>query len=636
MQPSDIERKKIAVIGLGPVGQIMAVHLKEAGQDVMVCDVDKGRMHLVQKDGIQLAGAMKKQAVFEHVATSIDEVRAFEPQFVVFAVKAYHLPSLLREMRDFPRGEIVYISAQNGIDTELPLAEAFGESNVLRMVINYAGGLKAPNVTQVSFFNPPNYVASMDDTRSAEARWWAEMLTAVHNDTMAVDSFEILKRVWEKTILNSSLSALCGVAQMNMKEVMAVPAMVDIVERVISESIEVARAESIHFDVNFLRHCLRYLRKAGGHFPSLAVDLMHKRPTEIEFLNGKFVEYGKKHYLPTPMNLAFTNMVRGMTAKALATAGDRGEAIQTTSAAVTAAAKEAARHAELNGLPNEYYLGVDLGSAYTKIVVINSARDILYQAVVKTLTRDKEPLANILEEVRDRFSIAATCATGYGRQQFPGAHLTKTEIHCAARAVYQLTRTASNIIDIGAEDIKIIQVDARGAVKHFYMNSKCASGTGAFLTEMAEKAEIPIEEMSTLAALSSSAKELNSFCTVFAKTEVMKWGFDQVPIEDIARGVYLSLANRIQKMKVESDGPIVLAGGVIAYHPFLRPLLEARFSRPVTTISNPQHNVAYGAALFAERYAKQSGELGMRNEELGTFAVSLPILERSSLLLPQS
>jgi len=595
--PMEQTRKKIAIIGLGPVGQILAVHLQEAGQEVLLCDMDKARMHLIQKDGIELAGAMQKKATFEHLFTSVRDLLPLQPDAIVFSVKAYHLAALAKEMVDFPRAGILYISAQNGIDTELELAEAFGEANTFRMVVNYAGNHRAPNVIGVNFFNPPNYIASIDDSQPDAARWWADTLTSVKLDTMAVDSFEILRRVWEKTILNSSLSALCGVAQMNMKEVMALPDMVDIIEQVIMESIAVAKAENIHFEVNFIRHCLRYLRKSGSHFPSLAVDLMHKRPTEIDYFNGKFVEYGKKHYLPTPMHLTFTNMVKAITQKSMAIQGAVAPRMANTTR------EQFALPAMTNGRSTAYYLGVDLGSAYTKIVVINEQRDVLYREVVKTLTRDKKPLATTLDEVRDRFPIQAICATGYGREQFPGADVTKTEIHCAARGVYQQTGTGANIIDIGAEDIKIISTAINGAVQHFYMNSKCASGTGAFLTEMAEKVEIPIEEMSKLAALSSTSKEINSFCTVFAKTEVMKWSFDQIPIEDIARGIYLSLTNRIHKLKLDADLPIVLAGGVIAYHPLLRTLLADRFQKPVSIIANPQFCVAFGAAIFAQRHA---------------------------------
>ncbi len=595
MEHSDDSRKKIAVIGMGPVGQILAVHLKEAGADVILCDAQKARMHMIRKNGIQLVGAMQKHETFDQICTSVQEILPLKPDIIVFSVKAYHLESLLREMEDFPKEGIAYVSAQNGIDTELVLTDQFKDTNTFRMVINFAGLHRAPSVIAVSFFNPPNYIASVDDSRPDVAEYFATLLTSAGLETVAVDSFEILRRVWEKTVLNSSISALCGVAQMTMKEVMGLPDMVDIIEQVIMESIAVAKAENIHLEANFIRHCMRYLRRSGNHFPSLAVDVLHKRPTEIDYLNGKFVEYGKKHYIRTPMHLAFTNMVKAITQRHRPGVGGmptpKREFIP-----FTLPAGEGDDH-------GGYYMGIDLGSAFTKLVVINGLGDILFTEVVRTMNRDRKPLYDAINHAQEHFPIASTCAAGYGRDHFPDADLTVTEIHCAARGAYHLLNSPCNVIDIGAEDIKVIQIDREGRVSDFYMSSKCASGTGAFLVEMAEKVEIPIEDMSKLAVLSSTQRELNSFCTVFAKTEVMKWAFDQTPIEDVARGIYLSLANRVQKLRIDPDLPIVLAGGVVAYHPYLRTLLEERFGRSVEIVPDPQFCVAYGAALFAQKRA---------------------------------
>lgn len=600
MQASTDTRQTIAVIGMGPVGQILAVHLREAGERVILCDRDKARMHRIRKEGIRLVGAMSKQAEFDEVLTSVAELLPLKPDVVFLAVKAYHMEAVLAEMDGFPRDGVAYVSAQNGIDVELALADQFSESNTYRMVVNFAGNHRAPNVIGVSFFNPPNYIASIDDSHPEVATQLSEMLTGVRLDTVMVDSYEILRRVWEKTVLNSSLSALCGVAQMTMKEVMALPDMVHIIEQVIIESIAVANAENIHLESNFLRHCLRYLRRSGNHFPSLAVDLLHRRPTEIDYLNGKFVEYGKKHYVRTPMHLLFTNMVKAITIK------HGGQASSMPVVRDTQAYEQPAFKS--NGSEG-YYLGVDLGSAYTKLVVLNEQHDVLYREIVRTLNRDRKPLYDALAHAHEHFPIAATCAAGYGREHFPDADLTMTEIQCAARRAFQHIGSECNIIDIGAEDIKAIEVDAQGRVANFYMNSKCAAGTGAFLTEMAERVEIDIDDMSKLAALSSTSKELNSFCTVFSKTEVMKWMFDQVPTEDIARGIYLSLANRVHKLKLDSNLPIYLAGGVIAHHPYLRTLLEELFGAPVGIIRDPQYCVASGAALFAHRHARRAAVL---------------------------
>jgi 2-dehydropantoate 2-reductase len=100
-----------------------------------------------------------------------------------------------------------------------------------------------------------------------------------------------------------------------MKEAMDMPDTVELVEVIIQEAMEVAEAEKIKFEDDFIRKCLRYLKKAGNHFPSLAVDLMNNRSTEIDYMNGKIVEYGRKHYIRTSLNLALTNMVKAMTWK---------------------------------------------------------------------------------------------------------------------------------------------------------------------------------------------------------------------------------------------------------------------------------------------------------------------------------
>jgi 2-dehydropantoate 2-reductase len=102
-----------------------------------------------------------------------------------------------------------------------------------------------------------------------------------------------------------------------MKEAMEIPDTYEIVEKIILEAMEVAKAEDIALSKNFVKLCLRYLNNAGNHFPSLAVDLMNHRDTEINYMNGKIVEFGRKHYLRTPLNLTFTNLVRAISDKYL-------------------------------------------------------------------------------------------------------------------------------------------------------------------------------------------------------------------------------------------------------------------------------------------------------------------------------
>ena len=149
-------------------------------------------------------------------------------------------------------------------------------------------------MVKVTFFTPPNYIGSIDDSQESEAKEFADALNNVGLTTNQVSSFEIVRKSWEKTILNASLSALCGVGRLTMAEAMASDETLELIEQIIYEAVAIAEAEKIRFPDNFIRKCIQYLEKGGDHFPSLAGDLINNRQTEIDYFNGKIVAYGKK------------------------------------------------------------------------------------------------------------------------------------------------------------------------------------------------------------------------------------------------------------------------------------------------------------------------------------------------------
>lgn len=592
--------KKVGVIGMGPVGMVLAVKMKEAGWDVSICEKNTIKLNKIKNEGIKLEGVFESTTHFDKVYGTIEEMMTEGLDYLVFALKSYHNTDAALEVSKMNPKNITVISAQNGIDVEELLVPVFGSSAILRMVINYAGNIIAPNAVKVTFFIPPNYIGSIDDSNEKKADGFAEMLNSVELYTKNVDSFEILKRSWEKTILNSSLSALCGVGRLTMAEAMANADTLELIEQIINEAVSVAEAERIRFSDNFIRRCIRYLKKGGNHFPSLAVDLINNRQTEIDYFNGKIVEYGKKHYLRVSLNLAFTNMVKAMTNKNI-------------TSRIPGAAGTANKQIIEKGLVRDTddsriyqggpcFLGVDLGSAYIKFTVIDNKQNVVFRHLFKTLNKNRLAHKQIMSAIQSNFDIKYSCATGYGRKHFMESDIIKTEINCAAAGVTKYYPGEKNIIDIGGEDIKVIRCDEMGNVFKFYMNDKCAAGTGSFLTEISERAEIEVGKMSQLAEKSDYEKELNSFCTVFAKTEIMKWIFEGTSIEDISRGIYLSVANKVAKMRLEPDIPTIMIGGVIAKHPYLKVILEEKFNMEIQSVEEPQHTVSLGAALIAKKY----------------------------------
>jgi len=214
---------KIGIIGLGPIGQTLGLHFKEAGCEVALTDLDREKLNLIRTQGIELVGKFEKKTYFKHVFYSIEEMLEHDFDILISAVKDYHVDNILDQIEYHKTKDLILMSAQNGIDISDKYTSHFSKNTILRMVINFAGNLQAPNVVGVNFFNPPNYVGSVDDSIPEYADWVAETMNSVGLETHHVNSFEIADKVWEKTILNAALSPLCAISRLTMKEAMDNP-----------------------------------------------------------------------------------------------------------------------------------------------------------------------------------------------------------------------------------------------------------------------------------------------------------------------------------------------------------------------------------------------------------------------------
>ena len=307
--------KKIAIIGLGPVGTILAVHLKNAGNDVALFDSNEEKKDVIEKNGLKLSGFIDAKADFNQVYDDISKLKGFDADVIISAVKSHQITLLLEMIKPFISDDTLMICAQNGIDTEFEYSPIFDDSHLIRMVLNYAGRLLSHSETEVTFFNAPNYIASLESKNDMVAKNLAKSLCKENLETLSCSYSDLKKNIWEKTILNSSLSALCALSKLTMKEAMSNPDLVLVIKQTIEESIEVAKKEKIDIKDDFLDYCMTYLTKAGDHFPSLALDFINNKSTEIDLFNGKIVDYSKNHNLRSPINSAFTSMMRAMTAK---------------------------------------------------------------------------------------------------------------------------------------------------------------------------------------------------------------------------------------------------------------------------------------------------------------------------------
>lgn len=251
------------------------------------------------------------------------------------------------------------------------------------------------------------------------------------------------------------------------------------------------------------------------------------------------------------------------------------------------------------------FCGVDVGASATKLVLLGRTGDVCSRVVRPSGVDYAHTARACLEAALDESgateaSLVRTVGTGYGRNNVAFADETLTEIHCHGLGCFHLVPRAMTIVDIGGQDNKVIRIGEDGRRLDFTLNRKCAAGTGAFLEEIALRLGIDLSELEQLAGRTTEAVRLSSFCTVFAKTEILAHLRRGAPVSEIVRGAFQSVVLRVVEMSPLA-GFVVLSGGVVAYNPVIASILSEHLGTPVEVAPLPQFTAALGAALAASR-----------------------------------
>ena len=314
---------RFGIVGIGPIGGLLAAHLIRAGHKVTLIDIAYERLEAMRERGIQVLDPREQMSgdfsVTPHFIcpglgqlADLGEEAGGEVDVLVIAVKTYILERLLPELKEVHRPGLKVISYQNGLDCEELLAEAVGAEDVLRVVVNYAGGLKGDNGLEVTFFTGSNRIGTLDPTNVPLARELAELFTAAGMNTEYTDNIKLHE--WQKVVLNAALAPVTALTGLTMKETMDHPQLREIVATLLREGIEEAAQVGLDFPADFFDHGMAYLEKGGYHKPSMLIDVELGLPTEIDALNGKIAEYGRSRDAAR-CNRTITALIKGLEAR---------------------------------------------------------------------------------------------------------------------------------------------------------------------------------------------------------------------------------------------------------------------------------------------------------------------------------
>ncbi len=283
----------------------------------------------------------------------------------------------------------------------------------------------------------------------------------------------------------------------------------------------------------------------------------------------------------------------------------------------------------------EAFMGIDVGSISTNLVVIDRHKRVLAKRYLMTAGRPleaiKRGLREIGQEIGSRVTIRGVGTTGSGRYltaDFVGADVIKNEITAQARAAIHIDPGVDTIFEIGGQDSKYISVD-NGVVVEFEMNKVCAAGTGSFLEEQAERLGISIkDEFARLALSGALPAPLGERCTVFMESDMIHHQQQGVTRESLVAGLCISIVvnylNRVVGDK-KIGNKIFFQGGT-AFNAGVVAAFEQVLGRAVIVPEHHEVTGALGAAILAMEH-QTAGASRFKGFELSDRAYELTSFE---------
>lgn len=205
-----------------------------------------------------------------------------------------------------------------------------------------------------------------------------------------------------------------------------------------------------------------------------------------------------------------------------------------------------------------YKIGIDIGSTYTKYCVANQKNEIVRLFSERTPVRQREYFEKKIKEINNIYPEAQIVSCGYGKKNVLAVKRIN-ELTALAKGSYFFEPDVNVILDIGGQDTKVIyQQD--GKLNQFFINDRCAAGSGMFLLNICKLLEKNLEEVD-LCGVEEPNIKLSSVCAVFAQSEIVELIADNVSEEKIINAVIWQMLIQAKRLIDKVNTPIILLSG---------------------------------------------------------------------------
>jgi 2-dehydropantoate 2-reductase len=299
---------RILIVGAGAIGGLFAYFLIRSGQQVIMLESNPERVESIAKSGLQLEGISGEGTVQVEIVGR--PARAGKVDLVMLCVKSYDTGDALRDTTPFLKHGATVLTVQNGLGNVEKIAHAVGVENTL-------GGITAHGATDLSAGKirhagkGETIIGALSETNRARVEEIARIFSQAGIETSVTD--DVAGTVWSKVIINAAINPLTAILRLRNGELLNYPEAREIMKETVEETVAVAQAKNIHLKwPDPVAQTVRVCQATANNYSSMLQDILNRKRTEIDFINGAIVRESEALGIPAPVNNALTQLVKAI------------------------------------------------------------------------------------------------------------------------------------------------------------------------------------------------------------------------------------------------------------------------------------------------------------------------------------
>lgn len=299
---------KILIIGAGAMGSLFAGRLRSQTAEVFLYNRNNPHVEKINQSGLTIVERDNKETIIPLAV--VQEVSGDIYDLVVVMLKTHATKNVLTQIKDSFSPNTLFVTMQNGLGNLETMADIFPNNSIVAGTLG-CGASVEDNGRILHRGWGTNFIGQPADKRAQEKLVeFVELLNQSGLETELADDVQTV--IWNKLFVNLAYNSLSALTRLRNGDIVNTEDGQNVLRSIVTEAAEIAKAEGVTVDTETV--IVRCIKMGQEQFPtnksSMLMDVLHKRKTEIDTINGAVAKLGKKHGILTPYNDMITGIIK--------------------------------------------------------------------------------------------------------------------------------------------------------------------------------------------------------------------------------------------------------------------------------------------------------------------------------------